>query len=320
MFYFCSDRKGLQKPMPEAAALARPAEPRCVAECPVTLVDALLDRPEAELDYAEAKLAVDRFIEPSFDAEAVGAELDGLTDRARLLSAGQTGTDARLGAVRTVLYEAGPWNGGRPFAYDHQRFKDMRVKLLAHYLDTRLGNCVSMPILFLILADRLGVEMRLAMAPNHVLLRYRDEFGREINLEATGTGLPSRDVWYRQIMPMTDRAVQSGIYLRLLTRRESVALIAAVIVEHLQARERFEETIAACRALLPHHSRSVYLLLNLGVACQNIIRRDYLRVYGSELLIPLSQRPRYAGLYSRMRAAFAAADALGWLPNGEERN
>ena len=67
--------------------------------------------------------------------------------------------------------ESGPLNVdsayNRPFTYD---LKDplgqqVRSKMLSTYVRTRKGNCVSMPVLFLIVADRLGLKVRLAAAP-----------------------------------------------------------------------------------------------------------------------------------------------------------
>jgi hypothetical protein len=83
----------------------------------------------------------------------------------------------KLDALRALIYKSGPWNGFRPFDYDFDNFKDLRVKLLSRYLETRLGNCVTMPILFLILAEKIGLDLSLAVAPVYLYLRRRDESG-----------------------------------------------------------------------------------------------------------------------------------------------
>lgn len=65
-----------------------------------------------------------------------------------------------------------------------------------------------MPMVFLILADWLGLDVTLATAPGHVFLRYRTESGRVINIEATSGGHPARDQRFRERMPMTDLALK----------------------------------------------------------------------------------------------------------------
>jgi len=222
----------------------------------VETVRAVLALPDEALDYARAKLSFDRLIDPGIDEDAVLAELDSMTAQARALAGPSPDDSAKLNALRKLLYEAGPWNGHRPFAYDHAGFKSLRCKLLSNYLETWLGNCVSMPVLFLILADRLGLDVALSMAPRHLFVRYREGSGPYVNLEATGTALPARDEWYRQTLPMSDRAVASGFYLRTLSKRENVAAMATSVLEHLSAERRFDELLEACGAVLRQNPKT----------------------------------------------------------------
>ena len=104
------------------------------------LVGAVLDRPDADLDYGLAKLAFDRFIDPSVDPEVVYSQLDKLADAARRFAGPTASPDARLVALRRTIYERGTWNGGQPFAYDPSDPLGQRLsnKLLHNYLATRL--------------------------------------------------------------------------------------------------------------------------------------------------------------------------------------
>jgi hypothetical protein len=68
--------------------------------------------------------------------------------------------------------------------------------------------------------------LRLSIIDRYVHSFWRYETGREINLEATSGALPSRMAWYRQNLPMTDRAIESGLYVRTLTRRQAIAHMA----------------------------------------------------------------------------------------------
>lgn len=177
---------------PRAGAAYEPAASKVV-----TAVRAVLSVPDDKIDYAQAKLSLDAIIDPTLDSDATMAELDRMTGAARRLAGPSASPAAKLAALRATIYQSGPWNDHRPFDYDHAGFKSMRSKLLHHYLETRLGNCVSMPILFLILADRLGLDMALAMAPTHLFLRHRDEAGGVVNLETTSGAMPARDIWIR---------------------------------------------------------------------------------------------------------------------------
>jgi hypothetical protein len=83
---------------------------------------------------------------------ATMAELDQMAEEARRLAGPSPTEGDLLAALRKLIYESGPWNGYRPFAYDHSDPYGDHIsnKLLHAYLATRLGNCISMPVLFLI--------------------------------------------------------------------------------------------------------------------------------------------------------------------------
>jgi regulator of sirC expression with transglutaminase-like and TPR domain len=280
----------------------------------VGAVQAILAPPDAQLDYAEAKLAVDRLVDPGIDTARVAAELDALAQHALSLSGRSPDDGAKIEALRRLIYRSGPWNGWRPFGYDHSNVRgaDVRVKLISHYLDTRLGDCVSMPVLFLILADKLGLEVALAQAPNHLFVRHTDRGGLVTNFETTSGANPARDEWIRQVRPMTDRAIESRLYMRTLSRREGVAVMATTVLQHLMDSGRYEQAIGVGETILSHHPNDGLVLANIGNACFHLLKREFLDSYPAPSLIPLHLRPRYRSLRERNLAAFSAAGALGW--------
>lgn len=322
MFYLCSHTESRRQEMPAALVAGPSSGPsadllrgrREPPADPAGTVAAVLDRTEAELDYLDAKLAFDAVVDPSADKDAARAEVERLAGEALGLCGAGAASARRLAALRTVIYESGPWNGHRPFRYDHNGFKAIRPKLLASYLSTRLGNCVSMPVLFLILAERLGLDVAFASAPCHLYVRHRDELGRVINLEPTSGAEPARDVWIRQNFRISDRAVESGLYMRSLPRREGIAAMAETVVHHLKEKRRWEEVVAVCEVVLRHSPRDIIALTNLGTACANILRAEFLDKYRSVFLIPVPLRARYSLLLHKNHEAFAKAEALGWEP------
>lgn len=278
---------------------------------PVAAVRNLLSQPDEELDFASAAATIDRIIDPDSDAVATIGQVNRLAEAARHIAGPDRGEDRTLSAIRTVLHRPGPWNGGRPFCYDHDSYRSLGLKLISNYLRSRRGNCVSMPILFLILADRLDIDIGLALAPSHLLVRFRNAAGREINLEATSGALPARDAWIRQERRISDRSIATGLYLRKLNRRESVAAMALTVIEHLMAGRRYEEAIQATELIVQHSPLNAFALAHQGQACFHLVN-GYLEKYRSAFLIPPALRPRYDQLLRRNREAFEAAGALGW--------
>lgn len=283
---------------------------------PAHAVRAILAVPDDALDYARAKLALDALVDPTVDVTAIAATIDEMTDMAARMCGPDAQDGARLAAVQRLIYQAGPWNGGRPFAYDHGDSEGTRIpnKLLHVYLRRRLGNCVSMPALFLILADRLGLDVALATAPLHIFVRYRLPDGEAVNLETTSGAHPARLAWYRAHFPMSDRALASGLYMRALTKREGVALMATTLLEHLLAAGRPAEAIAVADAILEVDPRAGQVMVAAATACADLLRTEFEQVYPGPLLIPQAERGRHLLLLQRNRSLFRMAEALGWEP------
>lgn len=283
---------------------------------PAAAVRKVLAVPEGRLDYLRAKLTLDRLIDPSINTRAVNSEIARMVSAARELGGRGASDIYRLAAVRNVIYEAGMWNDQRPFSYDHNDpyGQNIRNKLLSTYLDTRRGNCVSMPTLFLILADRLNLEVALSVAPLHVFVRYHPVDGLPVNLEATSGALPAREAWYREKLPMTDLAVVNGVYLRSLTRKEGVALMATTFMESLMDRARYQDAIDVAEVILEVHPLDVQTMVRQGSAYGELLRKEFYAPYPTPDLIPPNLHARYRALDQMNQNLFARAEALGWAP------
>ncbi|NJS13644.1 MAG: hypothetical protein HC788_02290 [Sphingopyxis sp.] len=174
-----------------------------------------------------------------------------------------------------------------------------------------------MPILFLILAERAGLNTSLATAPLHVFVRYIDPGGAPANAEATSGGHFSRNEWYRENFPMTDLAIESGIYMRTLTKPESVAVMASTVVDFLLVQRRYQEAADVADAILAVNPRDVYAMLKKGTAAGELLRVEFAERYPTPAQIPPALRSRYQTLAMQNESAFREAEALGWTqPSG----
>jgi regulator of sirC expression with transglutaminase-like and TPR domain len=267
-------------------------------------------------DWADIKFAVDKLAESSSDGTASRAELARLTAALHSFMSGIASRSAydRLKRLRQFYYEAGPWNDNRPFAYDMDdplgQVSDH--KTLAYYLATRKGNCITMPVLFAILGRGIGLNLTLATAPRHMFVKFTGDDGRVWNLETTSGAGYTRDLHYRKELPMSDKAVASGLYLKKLSDEEAIAEIASYAVERLLQQQRYEEAIAVSDVILKHHSKSLYTLIARGSAFGLILRRDFLDRYQSlDQMLPHEQIKAQM-LSEQNYMAFARAEALGW--------
>lgn len=270
-------------------------------------------------DYLQAKLEVDAIVQPSLNNQNTRQVAEALAAEAHRIAGANANDALKLAAVRTVIYESGVWNDNRPFAYDMRDplGRNIQNKLLATYMQTRLGNCVSMPVLFLILADRLELNVSLATAPHHVFVRYTDAGGRALNLETTSGGHPARDVWYQQNMPMTDLAISNGLYMRTLSRQESMATMALTVGEFLLGAGRYAEVIDVAEVIGEYAPRDVGPILLAGEAYGRMFADEFENRYPTLESIPPSLHGRYRELATMNASLYAHAEALGWRPSEE---
>jgi len=93
---------------------------------------------------------------------------------------------------------------------------------------TNGGTCVSMPVLYTVVARRLGYPVYLVNAKEHLFCRW-DAPGERINIEGTNQGMNSFDeLHYRNWPhPISTHEVESGLYLQSLTNAESFSAFLA---------------------------------------------------------------------------------------------
>lgn len=220
----------------------------------LTPIRAILQLPDSQIDLGRAKLTIDGIIDPDIDVAANLKEIDSIVEKIKFNLSHGSSNDEKLAALRAYLYMPGEWNDYRVYSYDlaYPLGKNIHEKLLPTYMATRKGNCVSMPLLFVVLGQRLGLNVTAALAPMHVFVKYRNDTGEWINLEATSGANSARDVWIRQQNPMTDEAIANGIYMRPLSRRETVAAMALTLTEYYSEQHQFQKTIAVSNLVLEY--------------------------------------------------------------------
>lgn len=265
-------------------------------------------------DLADVKLAVDAMANPATDVAAGRKAIDDMVLNLQQMVVDSRTSLEKLTVLRRFVYESGPWNDYRPFAYDmaDPLGKNPANRQMVKYISSRLGNCVTMPQLVMILGQRIGLDMTLSLAPLHSFVKFTDDTGRQWNLEATSGAGFTRDLWYRKNLPMTDKAVSSGIYLRALSREETVAAMASTLVGEFLNNGHPEDAIAVSQVILRHFPNFAMVKVQMGSAYSLILNRDIISRYQRLSDMPPEIRAYADGLYQQNLSAFAQAEALGW--------
>lgn len=124
------------------ALLATLAFAACATASDLAPLRAQFQLPDGKVDYATAKLTVDRLIDPSTDIAAVRRQLVEWERAVRGNVPANPTARQVLDALLKTLYEPGPWNQNRPFTHDldDPLGRNARNKQLATYLAARKGN------------------------------------------------------------------------------------------------------------------------------------------------------------------------------------
>ncbi len=222
---------------------------------------------------------------------------------------------ANLQVLRRYIYEPGVWNDYHPYQYDLNDPLGNKIsnKLLSNYMASKKGNCVTMPLLFVILGQRLGLDVAAATAPTHIFVKTKDETtGAWYNLEATSGAEPARDVWIRQQLPMTDQAVAHGVYLQPLTKKETAALMAETLTEYYVDRHELEKLITLSDLILEYYPKDVGVMVRKSNAYYDLINKYYIQKYPTPDDIPDRAKGHYIYLAQNKRLWATKAIDLGW--------
>lgn len=287
----------------------------------IARVRRMLAQPDEKIDLARFKLEIDKLVNPDIDVNKALKEIAAMVRTIKTMPEFGAISTSKAIALQRFIYTAGPWNGYRPFEYDldDPLGSNPNNKLLTTYLSSRKGNCVTMPFLFIILGQRLGIDVTASIAPNHLLVKFRNELGIWLNLEATSGANPAREVWIRQQSPsITDKSMETGIYLQPLTKKETAAVMAGLLAEQYFKQEQYRSAIAAADLLLEYYPKDVTSITMKGAAYGRLARQ-----YLAERLPSSHQKPSlptwyYEHLSKSNHAWFGKAEALGWREETKE--
>lgn len=141
-------------------------------------------------------------------------------------------------AIYSYMTEKIPENNYQPMEYDFENFmgeSDYESFMVSTLLETKKGNCHSLPYLYKILADEVNVEAFIATAPMHVYVKHKDENGKWWNLELT-SGTFSRTSFIIESFNVSDAGIESGLYLKPLDGKDLLVLCLNDLMDYYERR------------------------------------------------------------------------------------
>ncbi|WP_273005305.1 hypothetical protein [Chryseobacterium sp.] len=182
----------------------------------------------------------------------------------------------------------------KAFEYDFKDYmgeKDYSKMFVSKLLNTGSGQCHSMPLLYLIIAEAMGTEAYLSLAPNHSYVRFMDDEGQYRNIELTN-GMFSTDTSLLESGYIKSEALQNKIYMENLSKKELLGMayfdLARGYVKKFGYDEFVDKVIQKALKFYPNglapnmekanvsQARFAYVMKNLGINPEN--RQDLQRI------------------------------------------
>lgn len=137
---------------------------------------------DENIDVLRAALTYARSEYPALDVEQYVARVDLLASRIRSVLPAEAGAHEILNIINRVLFEEEKFRGNRNDYYDP------RNSYLNEVLDRRLGIPITLSVLYMEVARRVGVPVFGVGMPGHFLLKHYDVGGHETFIDPFSGG------------------------------------------------------------------------------------------------------------------------------------
>lgn len=175
-------------------------------------------------------------------------------------------------AVFTFMTDSIPVNTNNgvvihtPFSYNFDDFsgqKDWSNMFVSTLMQTKKGNCHSLPYLYKMIMDELRQPAFLSLAPNHIYIKAQNKRVGWYNIELTCGDFPT-DSWLMASGYIHTDALRNGIYMDTLSTKQSVCLCLVDLAQGYQAKFGIQDgsfILKCCETALTHYPKYINAML-----------------------------------------------------------
>ena len=149
------------------------------------------------------------------------------------------------------------------FQVDRSRlFEDsLDTTLLNSAIQNRKGNCLTLSLVYLFIADRLNLPLRGVVVPGHFFLQYV-QGPQKINIESTDSGRALPDGYYRQRFYNRPDSLE----FKALTKKETIAVYLNNLANHYKLQGHHDRAITILKTAIQMLPDQASFFVNLGNA------------------------------------------------------
>ena len=199
---------------------------------------------------------------------------------------------------------------------DYMGAKDWSKMFVSKLIRTGTGQCRSMPMLYLILAEEIGAEAYLSLSPNHSYIKFQDEKKKWFNLELTN-GMFTTNSFILNSGFIKAEAMQSQIYMQPLTKKQLLSQFYTDLAAGYYHKYGFdlfvEKAINKALELYPKNINANMIKANYNTAkFENVMKQLKIHPTDKEQLQRIRNYPQAVALLQETNGQYQAIDDLGF--------
>ncbi len=202
-----------------------------------------------------------------------------------------------------------------PFTYDFNDIwgkEDFTKQFVSKLMSEGNGQCHSMPLLYLILAEALNVkDAWLSFSPSHSFVKVKDKRGNMLNYEATN-GQYTTDVWVQSSGFIKAEALRSKIYMDTMSKKEVIATCLADLAKGYIHKFGYDKFVLECAEKALKHSPNNVYALQIQADYNTYLFSYVINQLGRPPVKELPKHPKAYELYLKMHQFYNKIDAIGF--------
>lgn len=206
-----------------------------------------------------------------------------------------------------------------PFKYDFDDYmgiQDYSKMFVTKLLKTQTGQCHSMPLLYLIVAEEIGAEAYLAYSPSHSYIRFLADNGKWYNIELTN-GMFSTSSYILQSGFVKSEALLHKIYMQNLTEKELMSQFYTDLANSYIAKYGYDDFVGNVTSkaleLYPNSISANMLKANLlTMEFEYVCKQVGINPRNRQELQNIRHFPKIVEKLNAVNAQYATIDNLGY--------
>lgn len=253
-----------------------------------------------ETGLARIALQIAQESYPEIDIEEYLKKLDNIVKNIKTSLRDATEPEQVIKTVNIVLFNE--------LQFKYVQTGELEDISLNKVLDTKIGNCVGLSILYLSIAEGLNLPIYGVSVPEHIFVRYDDgDFRR--NIETGYEGMATPDSYYVH-MPgkrISQVSIRNGYYLKNLTTSEVIANIYLNRSIIQKEKNNITDALKDINHAIQLHGNDAVAYCNRGVLHEKMNDID-LAIKDYNIAIALN--PDYAPAYYNRGSLYASIEVI----------